>query len=203
MTLAIRDREHLAASPLLLLASLSLAVLHAPCPLLELSACVGAYSAGFGLGLGVGILVLRLGRGEGGESVRIEWAGRLHLSDLISHSFPLLLCPLRFIFLLLFLGHFLQFGLIPLNDAIVSLLSWSAAVLGSGVRLTHATGFVETRFRLRSCDYIYRASLPRLLMQFLRRCRGRTRKLHDVFFSHFLDDPNLSFGTTGTSCWLF
>ena len=130
MTLAIRDREHLAASLLLLLAGLILSVLHAPCPLLELSACVSAYSAGFGLGLGVGILVLRLGCGEGSESVRIEWARRL-LMDLISSLFPLLLCPLRVIFLLLLLGHFLQFGLIPLYDAVVSLWSWAAAVLGS------------------------------------------------------------------------
>ena len=201
MTLAIRDREHLASSLLLLLACLSLTGLHAPCPLLELSACVSAHPAGFGLGLGVGILVLRLGCGEGRESIWVEWTRRL-LSDLISSLFPLLLCPLRFYLLLLLLGHFLQFGLVPLYDAIVSLLSWAAAVLGARVRLTHATGLIETCFRLRPSDNVNRA-LPCLLMQFLRRCRGRARELHDVLLSHFLlNNSCYSFCTASTSCWL-
>ena len=130
MTLAIRDREHLASSLLLLLAGLSLTGFHARCPLLELSACVGAHLAGFLLWLGVGILVLRLGCGEGRESIRIEWAGWL-FGNLINSLFPILLCPLRFYLLLLFLGHFLQLGLVSLNDAIVSLLSRAIAVLGS------------------------------------------------------------------------
>lgn len=126
--MAIRDREHLAPSLLLLLAGLSLTVLHTPCPLLELSARVGAHLAGLGLGLGVGILVLRLGCGEGSESIWVEWARRL-LSNLISSLFPLLLCPLRFYLLLLLLGHFLQFGLVSLYDAVVTWLSWAATIL--------------------------------------------------------------------------